>query len=389
LKALKKYDYIITGAGCAGLSLLLRMIKSGKFSTTQFLLIDKDTREHNARTWCFWEEGKGFFEEIVYKKWDHIWFHGDNFSKNFTIGPYQYKMVRGKDFFEYCFKIIREQPNIDLWQGNISTQCGKGNQIEITLDGKEYQFPGAVLFTSIWDENKIKSEQKKAFYLLQHFKGWTIETPVEKFDAEQAVLMDFRVSQQYGTTFGYILPLDNRRALVEYTLFTEQLLPLAEYDRQLKNYLHTFLKLDDYTITEEEFGVIPMTNAQFSWFANGMYHIGTAGGQTKASSGYTFQFIQKQCAAITENIISGTLSEKKSPSPTPAKYRFYDSILLRILSEKKLTGDKIFTRLFQKNSASAVLKFLDNNTSLKEDISIISSLPTVPFLKAALNEWLG
>ena len=61
---------------------------------------------------------------------------------------------------------------------------------------------------------------------------------------------------------------------------------------------------------EEEFGIIPMTNADFPFFKNGMYYIGTAGGQTKASTGYTFRFIQKQADAIVEQLIlTGILSK--------------------------------------------------------------------------------
>jgi len=365
------------------------MIKSGQFSNRRFLLIDKYARDHNDRTWCFWEDGDGFFEDIVYKKWNRLWFHAESFSKNFDIAPYQYKMIRGVDFYDYCFKLIREQHNIDIWQGNISLQRGKGNIVEITMDETVYQFSDAVLLTSIWDDDKIKADQKSAIYLLQHFKGWMIETPGDHFNAEEAVLMDFRVGQQFGTTFGYILPLDSRRALVEYTLFTEKLLAPEEYDRQLKNYLYTWLQLDEYIISAKEFGVIPMTNARFPWFANGIYHIGTAGGQTKASSGYTFQFIQKQCKAITDGIINGTLSEKKPPFLTPARFRFYDNILLRVLSEKRLAGDIIFTKLFQNNDSSAIFSFLDNNSSLRQDISIISSLPMRPFAKAALEKLIG
>ena len=62
-----------------------------------------------------------------------------------------------------------------------------------------------------------------------------------------------------------------------------------------------FLGLDNYTIVEEEFGVIPMTNTNFPFFKDGMYYIGTAGGQTKASTGYTFRFIQKQAHILWKN----------------------------------------------------------------------------------------
>jgi lycopene beta-cyclase len=196
--------------------------------------------------------------------------------------------------------------------------------------------------------------------------------------------MDFRVRQDRGTTFAYTLPISETKALVEYTLFTTDLLKKEQYDLELKSYIDNVLKIEQYKIIDDEFGVIPMTNAKFPFYENGMYHIGTAGGQTKASSGYTFQFIQKQSQRITDYMI-----EERSLKSIPddaKRFHFYDTVLLRLLAEKKLGGDEIFSRLFQRNKASAVFKFLDNETSIAEELKLISTLPTLPFLKAAVKK---
>ena len=54
---------LFSGAGCASLSLLMRMIRSGKFTDKKILLIDKEQKNKNDRTWCFWETQNGFFED--------------------------------------------------------------------------------------------------------------------------------------------------------------------------------------------------------------------------------------------------------------------------------------------------------------------------------------
>jgi lycopene beta-cyclase len=46
---------------CAALSIIMRMIKSGKFADKRILLIDKEEKNKNDRTWCFWETQPGFF----------------------------------------------------------------------------------------------------------------------------------------------------------------------------------------------------------------------------------------------------------------------------------------------------------------------------------------
>src|SRR5512132_2443641 len=92
----------------------MHMIASGRFVDKTILIVDKDPKHANDRTWCFWEKQKGLFEPIVYKQWERLWFHSDNFSKKLNTDPYRYKMIRGIDFYKHCFKTIREHNNIDI-----------------------------------------------------------------------------------------------------------------------------------------------------------------------------------------------------------------------------------------------------------------------------------
>jgi lycopene beta-cyclase len=193
------------------------------------------------------------------------------------------------------------------------------------------------------------------------------------------------VSQQYGTTFVYVMPFSETQALVEYTLFTESLLDKQQYEDGLQCYIKDILKIDSYKIIEEEFGIIPMTNHSFPLVNGGIINIGTAGGQTKASSGYTFNFIQKHSARMVQNLIKRNNPFIPLPGG-PGRFKFYDSVLLHILKHRQLAGDKIFTQLFKKNKPRQVLRFLDNESSLLTELKIISSLPTWPFLKAALRQ---
>ena len=376
-----KYDFIFAGAGCAALSLIMRMLKSGKFSNKKILLIDKEPKTKNDRTWCFWEKEIGFFEEIVYRKWDRLSFLSEQFSETIDISPYQYKMIRGIDFYNYCFEEIRKHKNIEIVYGDLKTANGHREGTTIVLNDITYNLSNSIIFNSIPYPSK-----QGTIKLLQHFKGWVIESSKEIFDPGQATIMDFRVPQDHGTTFVYVLPFNRTTALIEYTLFTKQLLQPEQYDKALKNYINIFLKLQDYRVKEEEFGIIPMTNEELSFHGQwGEFNIGSAGGQTKASSGYTFQFIQKQSQQIADCLAKGdSLFTIFDP---PKRFRFYDNTLLHILYNNKLQGKKIFTSLFQKNKPQTVLRFLDNETTFKEELKIISSLPTWPFLKAALKQF--
>jgi len=374
-----QYDYIIAGAGCAGLSLAMHLVQSGKFTDKKILIIDKDDKKTNDRTWCFWETGAGLFEEIVYRRWPQAWFHGKDFSRLLTLAPYEYKLIRGIDFYDHCLAVLHRTPGIEILNGTIDHIESDGDNTFVRMGDKEYH--AQYIFNSILEK---PVPGKREFYLLQHFKGWVVETAELLFDPSEATLMDFRIAQDNGTSFVYVMPFTNTTALVEYTLFGEQLLEPVQYTEALKKYMHEYIKASDYRVLEEETGVIPMTNHRFNSHHHHIINIGTAGGQTKATSGYTFRFIQKHSAAITKQLIEE--GNPFLPVQTPARFNFYDSVLLNILHNGTLPGRDIFSTLFKKNDPKGVLAFLDNESSWKDEWKIISSLPTWPFLKVAIQQ---
>jgi lycopene beta-cyclase len=373
----KRYDYIIAGAGCAGLSLAYYLSQSS-LKNKSVLLIDKQLKVVNDRTWCFWEKGLNDLETIVCCKWPQVYFHGTNFSAALNLAPYQYKMIRSIDFYQFVQQAIARQPNIEFLLGNISQVTSHATGASVEVEGVSYQ--ADYLFNSLYN---VEKQDKKPghHYLLQHFKGWEIETPEPYFDTSIATLMDFRIAQHEHTRFVYVLPLDAHRALVEFTVFSDNLLSKASYDQELTDYIRNFIKLDTYTIRHQEFGVIPMNDHPFQTYeGKHIINIGTAGGQTKASTGYTFLRIQQQIKSIVKTL----LATGKPYMDTSASNRFklYDSMLLNIMAKNRYSGKDIFTKLFQKNAAGTILKFLDEDTHFSEELKIMSTTPYKPFILA-------
>ena len=366
--------------GCAGLSLAVQLKKSGLIAGKKILLADREHKQQNDRTWCFWETAPGPFENIVFRQWDHAWFHSQSFSSLLELSPYSYKMIRGLDFFQYCLAEVSQCPEFDIIQGEVQS-------IENTADGavltmNDEKIHGRFLFNSIlFEKPKISNGE---YYLLQHFKGWVIRTTEPFFNVNEATLMDFRPDQQNGTTFVYVMPFSPTEALIEYTLFTESLLTDERYEAALENYISETLGLKSFEIIEKEFGIIPMTNFRFRRRNGNILNIGTAGGRTKASSGYTFRFIQKDTEDIIESLkVSGHPFRLAHSS---SRFNWYDSVLLNILAHNKLQGAKIFTHLFKKNNPEKILKFLDNETSVSEELRLLATLPQWPFMKAGIAE---
>jgi len=226
------------------------------------------------------------------------------------------------------------------------------------------------------------SSNNKAPFLWQHFKGRVVKFETAIFNKAIAKLMDFNVPQQGATAFMYQLPLNEKEALVEYTIFSENVLAISEYDKVLDAYLAKAFPGATYTTTHDEIGAIPMTQIELASTQAPINTIGALGAAIKASTGYAFQFIQEQCKNIVKQLELGLPIQTKIHN---TRHQFYDAVLLDVLFHHKMEGAEIFKRIFAKNKAATVFKFLSNTSSIMEDIQIMRSLPTSIFLPAAIK----
>jgi len=347
------------------------------------VLITQTRKVENDRTWCFWEENKGLFESIVTHEWKSLIFKTSDFTRQFDLEQYRYKMIQGKDFYEFVLSFAERFDNVTFKFENIKGIKSDKNEGEVETDNAFYSAQFVFNSTSLFNP-EINTENS----LLQHFTGWVIKTKAEIFNDKVGTLMDFTLDQKNGVTFMYVLPTSTTEALVEYTLFSKHVLDKEEYERALKDYIQNDLQITDYEITHTEFGIIPMSLAKFKRSSDEwerIVNIGTAGGYTKASSGYTFQFVQKNTAQIIEN-----LRAEINPSPQKTfndkRFEWYDRTLLEVILSNKMDGKEIFATMFSKRSPEKILKFLGNESSLLDDLKIISVLPIKHFLVAGLKQ---
>lgn len=368
-----KYDYIIAGAGCAGYSLLYHLLQDPVLSKKKILVLDANFNKGNDRTWCFWEDQAGPFESIVCKKWSNIEVLKGYMQRLLPTAPFEYKMIQGIDFYQHISAFAKGFDNVEWVASKILN-------IDAVHGGAEVHWEGGAanadyVFSSINGE-RIQSA------LWQHFKGIVVEFDTPVFNDTVARLMDFNVPQMDATAFMYLLPLTDKKALVEYTLFSPTIIETAEYDLVLNAYMEEHYKGQAYTIVHTEKGAIPMTTKKMTSTISNVISIGTMGDAVKASTGYAFQFIQEQTQQIVKQL---KLNQALDASVHYTRHQFYDAVLLYILEHKKMAGDEIFARIFKKNNAATVFKFLSNTSNLMDDISIMLSLPTPIFLPAAIK----
>ena len=291
-------------------------------------------------------------------------------------------MIKGIDFYNHIFSFARKFENVTFKYEKIVQIQAENDCVMLETENNKYFSDYIFNSTNLFNPQINTSDT-----LLQHFEGWIIKTVKPTFNSKIGTLMDFRINQEFGTTFMYILPTSSNEALIEYTLFSEKILDKEKYEKELKSYIENYLKADQYEILHKEFGVIPMSINKFSRKLSSnknIINIGTAGGFTKASTGYTFQFIQKNTSKIIENLKKGkhpniqiTFREKM--------FQWYDRTLLEVIISKKMTGIEIFSIMFKKISPEKILSFLGNESKFTDEIRIMYSLPKLPFLIAGLK----
>lgn len=350
------------------------------FKGKTVLLLDKDAKKTNDRTWCFWEENEGHFDSIITKSWNQIQFYGQSYGAAQEIAPYKYKMLRGLDFYNSYLNSIQSYDNVTFLQELVTSVADHTKYVEVTT--KNTVFRGTKVFNSIFNY-KLLHQQTKYPVLQQHFIGWFIKSDKPIFNPDKATFMDFSIPQKGNTRFMYVLPFSQTEGLVEYTLFSADTLAEEEYENAIKKYIRENLKCTEYEIKEKEKGNIPMTCYDFS-AKNGdnILHIGISGGWAKASTGYTFMSTYRK----TRELVAFLKKNKPLSSFTHKdRYWYYDLLLLDILHKDNSKGRHIFESLFKGSRPQLIFKFLDEETNIREDLKIISSCPKSYFIKALFN----
>ena len=375
------YDYIICGGGASGLSIASAISLDNYFSTKKILIIDPEfPKKINDRTWCFWENNESSnWKELTFHNWNNIIFKSDNFDKIISLGPLSYKMLKSTPYYDYTNNIISKNSNIQILNEKVIDIVEKENHGEVKTNLGTYK--SKKIFNSILNWETLKSNKKYPL-LIQHFEGWFIKTEEDFFNPDQATFMDFSIEQNSYTKFMYILPFSKKEALVEYTLFSKNVLDKKGYENFLINYLKS-LGITNYSIVSKENGRIPMTGFPFHKLnSKNIINIGSAGGWSKPSTGFTFKNIERKTKLLIDflkNHDDFTKFYKKS------RFRYYDIIFLDVLYQNNHLGKKLFTQMFKNNRSKLIFKFLDEKSNFIEELSIMANFSIGIFVKTIIK----
>jgi lycopene beta-cyclase len=373
----KQYTYIIAGGGMAGLSLAYYLSES---SLTYERILILDQGNESPKTWSYWSDEAHPFDSFAEYSWGQLEINSfANKHLNLTIAPFVYRKIESGTWTKSIQNKLLQNTKFEFIQAKIEGFSYQGKFAQVLTDKGIFEATEKV-FDSVSPYPCDLTNPKE---LKQHFVGLFIETNFPLFDPNKATLFDFRIAFTNACEFMYVLPTSTRNALFEHTFFSSNLLDESEYLEQIKAYLFAYhgLSDDDYEIKGTEKGIIPMNYVEIPQnLHQKIIKIGTSGGFVKASTGYSF----KRTQGLLNTLVSQLESSNKNAQVIQQK-RFkilLDRIFIQVLVDQQVKGSTVFEQLFEKNSAQTMLRFLDEQTSVWEDLRLMTSVPTWPFMKA-------
>lgn len=375
---MEKFDYIIVGAGCSGLSLAYEMNAKNLFNDKTCAIIDKRKEFNRDKIWSYWNIYEHSFYDCLINKWDKFCVKKTQNEIILDCENFQYQSIDSQKFYKKILDNLNSNKNIKLILNKSVDKIYENKDEAIVQCGDEI-FRSDIIFNSSLDNRTTKESE-----LFQHFYGCEIVFDENVNLPEYPIIMDFNCSQDNWVHFFYTLPMGKNKIFIENTWISNtKNFTFERYIAEINYYIQNNLNYKKkYKTNYSEIGSIPMFHFKNNVKYKKLINIGTAGNLTRKSTGYTFLNIQKSVKQIAINI---SKKQNIKESSVSLKYNYLDNIFIKVLFEKKGSMYEVFFDLFKKNKTKDIVKFLSNTSNWFEDLKIILSMPKLIFIKKLLN----
>ncbi len=372
---MNRYDYIIIGAGAAGLSLALAIYESKELVGKTVLLVDNDLIGGINKTWCYWAS-KPLIKEANEASWFNMRYSNGGTTKVSSISDKAYHCTFSHTFRSFVLKTLQSAPQYFYIEEARVERVDVGEKGSAVILSNGQTAKGSYVFDSRLDKEGFDTAQ-----MYQSFFGYFVEKKGIATEPATFTLMDFSQTNE-GNAFLYVLPFSEDKVLIEYTVVDHHPIDRESLQVSINQLLSEHYK--GALVEREEYGCIPLFSnerSSGSHLSTSYVKIGTTAGVTKPSTGYTFSFIQKHTAQIVEGLIkgeNGRLHYRKSD-----RHRFYDTVLLEMLKKNPNYLSSFTSKLFKADFRS-IIRFLNEETSLIQDTKLFTKLPWLPFIRQSL-----
>jgi lycopene beta-cyclase len=374
-----KYDLIILGGGCAGLSLAMNLSEHGK-SCPKVLILERRESYVNDRTWCFWDTESTYLKELTQKRWPEIEIKTAQGSTIVNVKQTPYQMLPAEVFYRVALEAIGKNNNITVQYHAVVQALPVYNKElwQVLVGSEQYSAP------SIVDTRPQKAPQTGDAVLWQSFYGHEIACDREVFADQTATLMDFDQTDPALICFCYVLPMSATKALIEITVFSPIPMSADDLRAKLNVAIDRYTQQHPYQIIRSEQGILPMgdhthRSIDTSKARQNYIYAGLFAGAARPSTGFAFQRIQRWAEQCATSIL-----EKKLPiahQADSAVQSAMDYLFLQVLRAQPKLAPVIFLRLFSNCDSKRIVRFLSDQAKLSDYLAIIFSLPAWPFLK--------
>ncbi|MCP2244072.1 lycopene cyclase family protein [Lentzea aerocolonigenes] len=361
---------VIAGGGMSGLSLAAHLAVADHRHPV--VVIDDGSRPLDTTTWASWSSRPGLLDAAASRWFDKIRVHVNGRTTVLRLGRYRYRVVRGADLAAVVRRYTDPLRHFTYEHGHVDGFTDGG----LTVDGRFLR--ARWVFDSV-----IGPEEESPPDGELVFRGWRVASERAAFDPEIPTLFDFRTSQAHGASFVYVLPDDAHHALVEHTSFVAAGTPPDETAQKeaLAEYLEEVAGTGHYEIDREEHAVLPLRAAPPTRQHDHVLTIGARGGLLKASTGFAYERVQRDSAAIAESM-------RRHGHPfdlprAPARFRLFDGVLLDVVTREPAQLERAFGALFRYRTAEPALRFLDEETVVPQELQLFAGMPAATYLAAA------
>lgn len=359
------------GAGASGSAVVRALAARGVAGP--LLLVDDGSVPIAERVWASWLAIEDAADDaVISASWRRLAVATDRGERVLGLTRHRYVAVRGPD--------LRDATDAAL-------RTVRGERLTATATAVHEDGDSVVVATSsgdvradlVLDSVGLLDAGVREPRAWMSFAGCEIETDGPVFDRDAVRLMDFRVPQVGGATFAYTLPWARDRALVELTTISAE--PTSTRP-DIAAHLDRVLGAGRHRVVRRESGVLPLApRLRRPRSARGLA-IGAAAGLVRASTGYGYARMRRDAARIAEQLRRG---EPPSGLRRSARHHAMDAVFLELATHDPATLVDSLDLLFARTPADLVLRFLDEATSPREEARLVSSLPTRPFVAAAVR----
>lgn len=380
-------EHLILGAGCAGLALAAALVDAGV--REEIVLVERRTRFENDRTWCFWDTGDIPWAHLATRRWDAWNVRTEARTHVRRAGRIPYAHLPADVYAKALLSRLARAANVSIRTG-ITVRSVESREEIVCVKTDAGELRAARAYDALGGTGPLARASSakpgadrtgSSAPLRQRFLGQEVRTERPVFDPMVATLMDFRVGQEDGVHFVYVLPFTARTALVEDTHIGTVATSPAARRATLARYLVDAYGTTEFVVEREERGSLPMsTRAHPAEPLPRVWSVGTAAGAVRPSSGYAFARIQRHAKAVGRAAASG--AGRPPPAPGSRRGLELDRLFLTALAQRPGAFPAVFANLVDRVPADAFARFMSDASSPADELRIVAAIPTLPLLLA-------